>query len=266
MSTSDVTADEKVTDREHPAPFSKSVIESIGPWLDRQAAYVAARHQERRPLRILDPFAGIGGIHAFHDDRGDDTVGLELEWEWACQHERTLVGDATAPPFDPGGFDAVVTSPCYGNRFADKYDGRDGSVRRTYRIFLGRMPSDNSAAVMQWGPEYRSFHETVWAAMVDQLNDGGMLLVNISNHLRKWGGEQVEMHVTEWHLSTLLAHGLRLLAAEPVGTPRYGFGANGNARAESEFLLVFRKPEPVEMAAARPVMAPPDRGEQLTLT
>jgi len=204
-------------------------------------------------LRILDPFAGVGGIHYFHEERGDDTIGLELEAEWAGQHPRNVVGDATRPPFPKFSFDAIVTSPCYGNRMADVYDGRDGSTRRTYRISLGRVPSSGSSAVMQWGSTYRGLHERAWRANYALLHAGGLFIVNISNHLRtlKSDDGQIEMHVTEWHMMTLSALGLRLLAAEPVGTARYGFGANGQDRAESEFLLVFRKPSKPEAKAAR---------------
>jgi hypothetical protein len=51
---------------------------------------------------------------------------------------------------------------CYENRFADTYDGRDGSKRYTYRIALGRMPTEGSAAVFQWGPATASSTRTGW--------------------------------------------------------------------------------------------------------
>ena len=41
--------------------------------------------------KVLDPFAGTGKIHSLPFD----TVGVELEKEWAEMHEKTIVGDAT---------------------------------------------------------------------------------------------------------------------------------------------------------------------------
>src|SRR3982750_3152473 len=67
---------------------------------------------------VLDPFAGIGRIHQLEDlDRGIITEGVEIEPEWAALDPRTRLGDATAlPEHWAAAFDAVVTSPCYGNR------------------------------------------------------------------------------------------------------------------------------------------------------
>src|SRR5712692_2421523 len=88
-----------------------------------------------RSSRVLDPFAGVGGVHAL----GFDSVGVELETEWATQHPRTIVANALALPFAPGTFDAVITSPAYGNRLADR-DMRP-SCAGTYAKWLGREAS-----------------------------------------------------------------------------------------------------------------------------
>lgn len=60
----------------------------------------------------------------------------------------TVIGDATRLPFDNRMFDAVITSPTYGNRMADHHDAQDGSKRITYR-HSGRHPSRWSAAVLE---------------------------------------------------------------------------------------------------------------------
>jgi hypothetical protein len=120
----------------HPARYSPAILVNIREELKRIEG------------PVLDPFAGTGRIHLLGRD---DTVGIEIGPEWAQLHQRTFRGDATELPFSDETFGAVAISPCYGNRMADLYDGRDGSRRHTYRIALGRLPSANSAAALQWG-------------------------------------------------------------------------------------------------------------------
>ena len=60
---------------EHPAKFSAAVMEQIEMFIKQ---YV--RH---RPLKVTDPFAGVGGVHALRRLPGVTTVGIELEPEWA---------------------------------------------------------------------------------------------------------------------------------------------------------------------------------------
>lgn len=108
---------------------ASALTDHPAPWL-RGALALAERHvnAERRalgrPVRVLDPFAGIGRIHDL-PARMADTIGVELEPEWAACRSRTIVGDATALPFGDASFDAVITSPCYGNRVSDHHEARD---------------------------------------------------------------------------------------------------------------------------------------------
>ena len=69
--------------RPHPAPFTDSIIERFAVIVHDYAA-AGAR------VRVLDPFAGIGGIHKIPEllRAGDvhvDTVGVELEPGWASR-------------------------------------------------------------------------------------------------------------------------------------------------------------------------------------
>lgn len=105
--------------RSHPAPYPKYVLDRIGLHVSAQA-----RHHGR-PIRVLDPFAGVGRIHDL-PRRTADTVGVELEPEWAACRARTIVGDATQLPAEwTDTFDALITSPTYGNRLADKHEAKD---------------------------------------------------------------------------------------------------------------------------------------------
>ena len=78
------------------------------------------------------------------------------------QREGTAVGSALKTGYDAEYFDAVVTSPCFGNRMADHHNAKDNSKRHTYRHYLGRELTKGSAAGMQWGEEYKHFHTEAW--------------------------------------------------------------------------------------------------------
>lgn len=244
----------------HPAKFSEPIL--------RQLRRLVLDEQERlgRPVRLLDPFAGVGGIHELAEQGKVWTLGVELEPEWARADGRTQVGDATA--LDPGwteAFDLVVTSPCYGNRLADTYDGagqcracagsgiddelgepcarcegagRDQSRRFSYRVALGRELSGGSAAGLQWGPAYRDLHVRAIAEWERVLRRPGLLLLNTSNHVR---AKELQL-VTEWFVQTLCSRGWRLLGAFPVPTSRIGMGANRDARDSFEMVTAARPP------------------------
>lgn len=214
----------------HPAKYSAPVLAAIAEILDTEAAEIG------QGLRVLDPFAGVGLIHHLADRH--DTVGVELEPEWAAAHPQTAVGDATNLEHPDGSFDAVATSPSYGNRFADGYDGRDGSRRMTYRLALGRPLTDGSGASLQWGSGYRHLHRQALVEMIRVTTPGGLLLINMSNHIR--GG--VEQLVVEWWLRTLLHLGCSVVEVRPIDTPRMRHGANHDARVDTEHLIAVRTP------------------------
>lgn len=244
----------------HPAKFSDPIL--------RQLRRLVLDEQERlgRPVRLLDPFAGVGGIHELAEQGKVWTLGVELEEEWAAAHPRTEVGDATALPSGwSETFDVVATSVCYGNRMADRYDGagacracegsgiddefgepcarcsgagQDQSRRMTYRLSLGRELSEGSAAGLQWGPAYRDLHVRAIAEWERVLRRPGLLLLNTSNHVR---AKELQL-VTEWFVQTLCSRGWRLLGAFPVATSRYGMGANRDARDAFEMVTAARPP------------------------
>lgn len=193
---------------------------------------------------ILDPCAGVGGIHELHD-HGYLTCGIDIEPEFVEQSPdpaNTYVGDATKPndipiPYAQDAWDAIVTSPAYGNRMADQYDGRDGSRRFTYRISLGRQLSENNGAGMQWGSKYRELHERIWANVTNFVRPKGYFVLNISDHVR--GGKV--MPVTQFHVNALTGLGWIPLKAVKVDTPRMRQGANGTARVDNEWVFLFQR-------------------------
>ncbi len=247
---------------DHPATYSASIMAILADLLSDEADRLG-----RSPL-VLDPFGGVGRIHEIHPDLAT-TISSELQRRWAAaSNGPAVVADATRLPFPPRTFDVVMTSPCYGNRMADTYDGsRDRCVvcggsglapdpeadpdcgvcggsglnpsrRRTYTIAHGSPLHPRNAGAMQWGDAYRELHRQAWTAAATVLRHDGLLVVNISNHIR---GGKIQ-RVAEWHLDTLLRMGLLVSEVRRVDTPRYRDGANREARVDGELVLAVRRP------------------------
>jgi hypothetical protein len=211
----------------HPAKFSDPVLEKI--------EYLLDLHYW--PTRIIDPFAGIGKVHCLAQGRPNVTItGIEIEPEWAEQHPDTIVGDALDLDFPDDHFDGLITSPCYGNRFADHHNAQDGSLRRSYTHDMGRQLHPHNAGTLQWGEVYRNFHERAWTEALRVLEPGALIVVNLSNHTR--GG--TEQLVTEWHLHWFLDHECQIVDLDRVNTSRMRYGANRDARSRYENVFIVR--------------------------
>lgn len=212
--------------KEHPATFSDPILDAINAALPTTGT-------------VLDPFAGTGRIHELATGERR-TVGIEIEQEWADKHDDTIHGEVieTLEDMADETFDAIATSPTYGNRMADHHEATDDSVRLTYKHTLGRDLTDGNSGAMQWGPEYRAFHEFAWAEAVRVLRPGGTFTINIKNHVR----DGVEQRVAEWHISTLmLQHDLEMVALDVIPTKGLMAGANAGTRTGHEFVVTFRK-------------------------
>lgn len=227
----------------HPAKFS--------PQIETTIVDLLLAHTRGGP--VLDPFAGVGGVHKIVDAANAaaagtlcfwSSLGVEIEPEWAAAHPSTVCGDSTRLGEVVGSvlcpdarFDAIVTSPAYGNRMADAYNGRDGSRRVTYRLALGRTLDESNGARLQWGPEYRTLHDRVWAECSAVAAPGAVFVLNVSDHIRD--GRRVP--VSGWHLRTLARYGWQPIDVVPVVTRRMRGGANGAARVDAELVAVLRR-------------------------
>lgn len=208
----------------HPAPFSPEILAQVDRVLP-SGSYV------------LDPFAGIGLIHQLRPRV--KTIGIEIEPEWAAMSPFTFVGNALYLDdlFPAATFDAVATSVCYGNRMADSHDAKDESYRRTYKHVLGRDPHPDSAGTLQWGDGYRGFHFLAWRQAEWVLKDGGMLVLNVKDHVR----DHEVQKVSAWHVRTL--QNLGFYKVKHIKVPVRGFrqGENSEARVPYENVFVFIK-------------------------
>lgn len=203
----------------HPAKYNDLVLEEFAFWLPKGAL-------------TLDPFSGVGGLSKITKIRA---VCLEIERDWATD----VCGDALALPFRDGQFDALATSPVYGNRMSDHHNAKDASKRHTYTHAIGHDLHERNSGRMQWGRVYRKFHELAWAEAVRVLRPGGLFLLNSSDHIRK--GEVQE--VTLFHVACLANLGLTMTKNVHIGTPRLRHGSNSEVRADFESVTVLTKPQ-----------------------
>lgn len=215
-----------MTAARHPAPYSDAILAVIDTMLPTTGV-------------VVDPFAGVGRIHELATATRR-TVGIEIEHEWATQHDSTIHGDAVAvlAAMADGSAAAIATSPTYGNRNADHHNATDTSRRLTYHHTLGRDLTPNNTGAMHWGDAYRALHRAVWTEAVRVLAPGGVFVLNVKNHIRK-GAEQ---RVAEWHIDTLVRGcRLHLGAIDVVPTRGVPFGANATMRTGHELVVAFTK-------------------------
>lgn len=201
----------------HPAVYSDKFLSVFADWL-------------RGREHILDPFGGTGKLKLVRPD----AVCMDIELEWATMSG--LCADAMLLPFRVATFDAVCTSPTYGNRMADKFV--DGTHRITYTNYLGHALREKNTGQLQWGDRYKLFHNVAWLEVRRVLTSGGVLILNIKDHIR--GGKQ--MNVTEWHKRLLQEIGFKWVDAKYVRVSGNGFGANRYARVDVEGILKFIAP------------------------
>lgn len=210
--------DRELTKISHPAKYSDEIM----PILEK---YLIGYEN------ILDPFAGSGKLRKIRPD----AYLLEIEKEWAELSGATW-GDFYNPPWPDGFFDAIVTSPTYGNRMADKLL-LDGTKRNTYANALERNLSLNNTGRLQWGRKYRESHYEMWRQVYKLLRVDGRFILNIKDHIRN----KKVMPVSRFHRLIILRIGFDLESEYKVKVPSLRYGENYGERVDYENIFIFRK-------------------------
>lgn len=186
---------------------------------------------------VLDPFAGTGKIGKIKEFGFNGNITCnEIESEWINSEyavDKWVIGDAEFLPFKNKSFNAVCTSPTYGNRMADHFNASKSKGRITYRHFLGRELNTNNTGRMQWGNKYKLKHMRIYKELHRVLCDDGIMIINIGNHIRK--GEITD--VVSWHID---AADMPMKKVIKIKTDGMRFGKNNNLRVGYENIIVFQ--------------------------
>ena len=148
---------------------------------------------------------------------------------------RTTHGNALALPWADGYFDAVCTSPTYGNRMADHHNAerRQATPHLPAHVRAQACTPTTAARCNGATPTARSTSRP--GRRRGGCSTGRRVRAQIKDHIR--GG--VVQPVTEWHVMTLCGLGFVEREHKRINTPSMRYGRNADKRVEYESVILF---------------------------
>lgn len=212
----------------NPAKFTNSILDVI-----------VKKLTEFECQYILDPFAGSGkiGLIKAYVPCVVHCNDIENGWKEEYPVDKWYHQDAQFLNTEGFLYDAIITSPTYGNRMADHHNAKDASKRITYTHRYGSKLTEGNTGVLHFGSKYQEKHIAIFRHLLTLLKEGSIVMVNVSDFIRK--GQVVG--VVAWWKEMLEGLGLDFIEEVCIETPRMRFGANSEKRVDRESLLIFKK-------------------------
>lgn len=230
----------------HPARFSESIV-----------AYL--KTQLKSGTRVHDPFAGTGEfLGKLADEIGFTFTGTEIEQSFIVD-KRVKVGDSTRAATYPKPGWIGCTSMVYPNGVADYFASSDKEKkpwqRNTYRHAIAKLTKGQQTELKpnnmaRYG--YRSTlrggrskkRQAYWdlaERCVAHWDSASQFVLNTSDFLYSYAGEDVIEPVTEDWVRLMERHGWKVATTEFIVTPRFqnASDASRDQRMDSEAVLGF---------------------------
>lgn len=220
----------EVSSPKHPAKFTDSFIPIFANLLKGKKKIIDTMCGTGKICKVVE-FGYLGEIYC---------NDLEAEWFDSKYRDACVAftsNDARKLPFNDGFFDAIVTSPTYGNRMADSHNAKDESIRNTYTHKLGRKLTQGNTGNMQFGEKYLRTHLEIWQEAHRILCDDGLLIVNLKNHIRKG----IEVDVCDKQKKIIMEAGFTFCDDIIIPVKSNRMGANADKRVKYEHIFVFVK-------------------------
>jgi hypothetical protein len=217
----------------HPARWTPAILDAIEPVIVDLG------------LPIHDPYAGTGErLGALCDKVALTFTGTEIEAPFIID-PRVKHGDSTDPATYPPRPFVAVTSPVYPNGMADHFRARDTSKRHTYRQALATMLGYDQPLHTNNMGRYAGRTRRGMASERRHFDIAQRCIVHWPDHvvvnLKDVITKTEVVPVVELWKGMLIARAYEVINEIKVATPGQRNGANRDARADHEVVIVARR-------------------------